>query len=90
MPAPGRITSGPTVASFAPDRLDIFVKGIDNQYYHTWWDSRINKWERIGGIFVSDPDAVSFRPIDASTAGPARVDVFGRGGDNQIWHTWWP
>jgi hypothetical protein len=35
-PAPVQITSGPTVTSFAPNRLDIFVKGNNNQYYHTW------------------------------------------------------
>jgi hypothetical protein len=46
-------------------------------------------WEPIGGFFTSDPDAVSFRPIPETSAGPARIDVFGKGGDNRIWHSFY-
>ncbi len=33
--APG---SGPGAASWATDRLDVFVRGTDNALWHKWWD----------------------------------------------------
>ena len=35
----------------------------------------------MGGVFTSAPAAVS--------SGPNHIDVFGRGTDNAIWHTYW-
>jgi hypothetical protein len=78
----GVLTSGPDAASWASNRLDVFVKGTDNQLWHKWWDgTRWNGWEPLGGQLTSDPTAVSW--------GLNRIDVFAKGTDNQLWHKWW-
>jgi hypothetical protein len=38
-------------------------------------------WQSLGGQFVSGPAATSI--------GANRLDVFGRGADNQLYHRWW-
>jgi hypothetical protein len=38
-------------------------------------------WEALGGVLSSGPDAASW--------GLNRIDVFGRGTDNALWHKWW-
>ena len=43
-------------ASWAPDRLDIFGLGTDNQMFHKAWDGSNwrpspTDWEPLGGIF---------------------------------------
>jgi Repeat of unknown function (DUF346) len=74
------------VVSWAPNRLDIFGLGVDNDMFHKWWDgtnwgpSRTD-WERLGGTFNSPPAAVSW--------GPNRLDIFGLGVDNTMFHKWW-
>lgn len=66
------LTSAPAVSSWAPNRLDTFVRGTDNALWHKWWDgSRWSDWESLGGNLTSDPAAVSW--------GPNRTDVFARG-----------
>lgn len=78
----GVLTSAPTVASWQPNRLDVFVRGTDNALYHKWWDgSRWLDWESLGGVLTSPPGAVSW--------GPNRIDVFARGTDNTLFHKWW-
>lgn len=39
------------------------------------------RWKSLGGVLTSDPAAVSW--------GNNRIDVFARGIDNALWHTWW-
>ncbi|WP_219722163.1 S8 family serine peptidase [Deinococcus planocerae] len=78
----GIITAGPAVASWAPNRLDCFVKGSDNHMHHKWWDgTRWRGWEDLGGVIDDNPAAVSW--------GPNRIDCFARGMDNHLWHKWW-
>jgi hypothetical protein len=78
----GIITAGPAVSSWAPNRLDCFVKGGNNALYHKWWDgSRWRGWENLGGRIDGAPAAVSW--------GPNRIDVFARGMNNHMYHKWW-
>lgn len=78
----GILTSGPAVASWQPNRLDVFGKGQNNALWHKWWNGiRWSEWEDLGGVLTSSPDAVSW--------GPNRIDVFGRGQNNALWHKWW-
>ncbi len=78
----GTITTAPAVASWRPNRLDVFAGGTDNSLYHIWWDGqRWSSWESLGGGLTSAPAAVSW--------GPNRIDVFVRGTDNALWHLWW-
>lgn len=68
------------------NRLDLFVRGMDNGIYHKWWDGAhwgpsVTNWESLGGL---TPDAVT--PV---AWGPNRLDLFVRGTDNGIYHKWW-
>lgn len=84
----------PAVASWGPDRLDIFALNSDGMMLHkawtgsAWWPSQIG-WEPMGkGIFTSPPTVVSW--------GPNRLDIFGIGTDYAMYHrawtgsAWWP
>ncbi|MDF2520496.1 MAG: hypothetical protein K0R84_1124 [Clostridia bacterium] len=78
----GILTSGPAVASWQANRLDVFGRGQNNHLWHKWWDgSRWSEWEDLGGILTSAPEAVSW--------GFNRIDVFGRGQNQSLWHKWW-
>ena len=75
-------SEAPTVVSWGPNRLDIFVKGTDNALWHRWWDgSTWGGWESLGAVLTSTPSAASW--------GPYRLDVFARGTDNALWHKSW-
>jgi hypothetical protein len=64
-----------TVASWAPNRLDIFyTRTIDPQLWHTWWNGVWNGPEALGGWINAKPAAVSW--------GSGRLDIVVRGGDN--------
>jgi len=76
----GLLTSGPAASSWAPGRLDVFVRGTDNAMWHKWFDGAWRGWESLGGGLTSEPAAVSW--------GPGRIDGFARGTDNQLWHKW--
>jgi uncharacterized protein YkwD len=88
-PLQGSLTSSPDASSWGPGRLDVFVRGAGNQLYHRWHDGAgwSPDYEPLGapnpptgyGI-TSDPTAVSW--------GSSRIDVFARGTDNALWHTW--
>ena len=38
-------------------------------------------WEDLGGVLVDGPAVASW--------GPDRLDCFGAGTDNHMWHKWW-
>jgi hypothetical protein len=69
------------VASWGPNRLDVFVRSTDNAMWHKWWANSWSGWESLGGTLTSDPAAVSW--------GPNRIDTFVKGADNALWHKWW-
>lgn len=76
------IRSSPAIASWAPDRVDIFAVGADRAVWHrarqgTVWSG----WTSLGGTATSAPAAVSW--------GPNRIDLVVRGGDSAIWHQAW-
>ncbi|HZV50880.1 MAG TPA: glycosyl hydrolase family 18 protein [Candidatus Dormibacteraeota bacterium] len=80
----GTVTAGPAVASWAPGRLDVFVRGADGGLWHRWWDgSSWSWWEALGGQLApgTGPGAVSW--------GPNRIDVFVEGTDGGLWHRCW-
>jgi hypothetical protein len=79
--APG---SGPAVASWGVDRLDVFARGADG---HLWWKhwngAAWTSWQVVPGgeIVASDPAAVSW--------GPNQIDLVAQGSDNALWHAAW-
>jgi len=78
----GPILAPPAVSSWAPNRLDVFSMGSNNQLNHKWWDGSVwHDWQNLGGTFKGGPAAVSW--------GPNRIDVFVQGTDNHLGHFWW-
>ena len=78
--------SPPRLATWGPDRLDVFVLGTDRALYHKWWDGSawgpsVNGYEYLGGICMSPPEVVAW--------GTDRLDVFVLGTDNAVYHKWW-
>jgi len=86
-PLGGRFTSPLAVASWGPDRLDIFGVGTDNAMYHKAWEGQERRWypdqnwHFLGGGFSSPPAVVSW--------GPNRLDIFGLGLDGGVYHKAW-
>ena len=74
----GTLTSGPSVASWAAGRLDVFARGADNHLWHRFFDGGWSSWESLGGVLTSAPAVASW------AAG--RLDVFARGADNGLVH----
>ncbi|MFN7141331.1 MAG: N-acetylmuramoyl-L-alanine amidase, partial [Limisphaerales bacterium] len=67
----GTPKGSPTVCSWAPGRLDIFARGMDDTLIHKWYDNGVwSAWESLGGTLTDDPAAVSW--------GNGRIDVFVR------------
>ncbi|MEC5182518.1 hypothetical protein RCH07_003896 [Arthrobacter sp. CG_A4] len=76
----GVLTTGPSVSSWAPGRLDTFVRGTDSALWHKWFQNGWSGWESLGGVLTSAPGAASW--------GNGRIDVFARGTDSALWHKW--
>lgn len=75
----GPIPAGATVASWGPNRLDVFVRGTDQGLWHQSFDGTAwSNWQPLGGVLGSDPVAVSW--------GLNRIDIFVRGTDSRPWH----
>ena len=76
---------GLAVASWGPNRLDLFGVGTDGAMYHKAWDGiwrpSPSGWEHLGGIFTSTPAVVA--------SGSDRLDVFGLGTDRSLFHAAW-
>lgn len=82
----GTLASGPRVPSVsnAVNLLEIFARGSDKAYWHTYQVAGHDKgvswreWTPLGGVFSSGPEAIL--NMDGL------MDVFGRGPDKAIWH----
>jgi len=64
----------------------VFVVGTDRALYHKWWDDSawdpsLTGYQRLGGVIVGSPAAVSWDPH--------RLDVFVVGTDFALYHKWW-
>jgi hypothetical protein len=83
-PLGGVFTSGPAVASWAPNRLDLFGRGTDKALYTatSTGGSAWSAWRKLAPNPIdSDPAAVAW--------GPNRIDVFARGTDKQMYTMSW-
>jgi len=79
----GSFQSEPAVASWGPNRLDVFALGLDNRVYRKFWNGAWNPalWQQVGTReFKSAPAVVS--------AGPKRLDLFALGLDDAMYHSW--
>jgi hypothetical protein len=77
------IADAPAVASWAPNRLDVFTRSSNGEIIHTFSDggSHFTVGRNLGHPkhlpFEGAPAAISRRP--------GTIDVFARGGDHTIW-----
>jgi hypothetical protein len=72
----------PAVASWGYGRLDLFIRGTDDQLWHKYWtNGNWSDWGRLGGKLISSPAAVS-RTTNV-------IDIFYRGADNALYTIWW-
>jgi hypothetical protein len=78
MPSGTSLTLEPALASWGPNRLDLFVRGVDNTLWHLPYTGSWGAWENLAGILTSSPTAAAW--------GANRLDVFARGYDNELWH----
>jgi hypothetical protein len=75
----GSLTSGPSVASWGANHLDVFARGADQSLMQKTYDNGTwSGWTSLGGILGGTPGAVSWAS--------GRIDVFVQGTDNQLWH----
>lgn len=74
----GRFTSDLAVASWGPNRLDVFGRGSDAALWHRAFDGSWGPWQSLGGALASEPDVASW--------GAGRLDVFAVGTDGTMWH----
>ena len=75
------ILGGPGAVARGADRLDIFVRGADNQLWQKAWNGGWMGYFPLGGFLTSSPSASSWAPN--------RLDVFVRGSDNALYHKSW-
>ncbi len=85
----GNLWSRPSCVSWGPDRIDCIAPllgGITGGLLsHKWWDGKSwypsrKGWNPLNGETRYAPVVVSW--------GSERLDVFVRGTDNAMWHTW--
>jgi hypothetical protein len=55
----GGVLGAPSVASWGPDRLDVFVRGTDNTLSQMWWDGAWHAWSALGGVLTAEPVVVA-------------------------------
>jgi hypothetical protein len=81
------VGEGPAVASWAPQRVDLFGRNSRGEVVHKHSDDAIHFLDRnnLGhpptGPLKGSPAAVSFKPN--------RIDVFVRGSDDALWRRSW-
>jgi hypothetical protein len=85
-PLGGEIAGSASAVSWAENRLDIFVRGVDGGVYHKYWNGNnwgpsLTDWEPLGGQITDSPVAVSWAEN--------RLDIFVRGADGGVYHKYW-
>jgi hypothetical protein len=88
------ILSDPTVSSWGPGRMDLFVYAEDNGHnldlLHTWADNSTwsDTWENLGSVTTNPtPIQLGIHP-SAVSWGSGRVDVFAHSVNNTVLHKW--
>jgi hypothetical protein len=67
------------MSTWAPGRLDVFVRGTDNNLYHQWYASGWSGWQ----IALSGPITSGLAAVSSAVG---RVDVFATGSAGGIYH----
>lgn len=64
----GKLTSNIAITSLAFNDLQVFGRGTDNAMWWNQWDGvGWFGWVSLGGDFISEPSAVSWKPSESSS-----------------------
>jgi len=77
----GQLTSKPNATSWAANRIDVVVRGLDSAVWHKWWNGTWNGYESLGGQIQGAPAICSW--------GNGRLDIFAVGLNHHLWHKWY-
>jgi hypothetical protein len=66
--------------SCASGHLDVFATGTDSAMYRLGFNGTWGSWQRLGGVWSSDPGAVC-------PTGTTSVNLFDRASDGSVWYT---
>jgi hypothetical protein len=76
--------TGPSVCSWGPGRLDVFVQGANGAMYQkVWTGSTWSNWIDLGGKLTSAPGAT------AMGSSPNQIGVFAAGANGAIYYKHW-
>jgi hypothetical protein len=75
----GLFSGNPAVVSWAPGRIDVFIRAADHDLAHKWFDGGhwSRGWEDMGAAVTANPTVAS--------EGPGQLDLFVVGGDQALW-----
>lgn len=73
----------PSVIANADGRLEVFIRGVDNQVYHSYMlsPSDVNSWSS----WINLDQGVTYSPQGVVRNADGRLEVFIRGTNNQLW-----
>ena len=78
----GALTSRPNAVSWAKNRIDVVVRGLDSAVHHKWWNGTAwLGWENLGGLIQGAPAICSWAK--------GRLDVFAVGLNHHMWHKYY-
>ncbi|MGH6838224.1 MAG: hypothetical protein ACREDT_05400 [Methylocella sp.] len=80
----GTFQDAPSVVSAGPNRVDIFVRGMDGAIGRKWWDGSWHGWQGLGHP-ASDPVTSSPAAESRLENGMLIFDVFVKGQENALW-----
>jgi len=74
-------------------RLDIFVAGIDDKLYTTWWTEETG-WENDNNWVIVDEKSQEFKVpgkgnLTAISRVNGQIEIFATDLDHNIWKNWW-
>jgi serine protease AprX len=78
----GSCVSAPTVTSWGPNHIAVFVVGQDRAAWCCMWDGTKWDWTSVGGKFPTDS-------LTACCWEEGRIDLFGIGLDASLQHQVW-
>ena len=84
---PGGALGDPTVASWSPGRLDVFVRGADDKLWQRFSDNGGANWSPW--IKPLGDDGVLASAPEVSSRGPGLLDVFVRGTDGNVYQRYY-
>jgi hypothetical protein len=90
-PLGGGLSASFGVAATSPgtDRVAVFAVGNDNNVYaNTWNYGGSNAWSNWADNLGAPPQGVTSSPA-AVARFPGQIDIFVRGGNQNIWHRWY-